>query len=178
MENTASTTTTTYCNACATEVVNDDAFCTNCGYPLKGSEKDQRYFIAQRSNVLIDMAEFNKKIKHAGNSLYYLSGVFVLMAIISFFKYQDDAEVLGIVIPIVILAALFLVLGSYSRKKPLACLVSGLCLYVIVQVLNIVSNPASVASGIIWKIAIIGYLVVGIRSAIEIEKIKKEHNIA
>ena len=167
-----------YCKACATKVVNDDAFCTNCGYPLKGTEKDQRYFIAERSNVMIDMAEFNNKIRRAGNSLYYLSGVFVLIAIITFFKNQDAPDVLGLVVPLVILAALFLVLGSYSRKRPLACLVSGLCLYIIVQVLLAVSNPVNLASGIIWKILIIGYLVNGIRSAVEIEKLKKEHNIA
>ena len=167
-----------YCKSCAAQVVNDDAFCTNCGYPLKGTEKDQRYFIAERSNVMIDMAEFNNKIRKAGNSLYYLSGLFLLIAIISFFVNEDSPEVLGTVIPLVILAAVFLVLGSYSRKKPLACLVSGLCLYVIVQVLMIVNDPATVARGIIWKIAIIAYMITGIKSAIELEKLKKEHNIA
>ena len=167
-----------YCKACAAQVVNDDAFCTSCGYPLKGTEKDQRYFMAERSNVMIDMAEFNNKIRRAGNSLYYLSGVFVLIALINYFRNQNDPLVLGFVIPLMILAVLFLVLGYYSRKKPLACLISGLCLYIIVQVLLIVSNPANLAAGIIWKIFIIGYLVNGVRSAIEIEKLKKEHNIA
>src|SRR5271166_5322451 len=93
-----------YCKACASKVTDDDAFCTNCGYPLKGTEKDQRYFIAERSNVLIDMAEFNNKIRKAGNSLFYLSGVFMLIALINFFKNEDDPNVLGIVIPMVILA--------------------------------------------------------------------------
>jgi len=167
-----------FCYACASKVVNDDVYCTSCGYPLKGSEFDQRTFMARQQNVHIDMAEFNQKIRRAGNTLYYLAGLFVVFALVSFAVNKDNPNVLGIVIPLFILAALFLALGAYSRKKPLACLVSGLALYIIVQVLLAISNPINLASGIIWKILIIGYLINGIKSAIEIEKIKKENNIA
>jgi hypothetical protein len=76
-----------------------------------------------------------------------------------------------------ILAFVFLALGGYAHKKPLACIVSGLCLYVIVIILNAIADPATIARGALVKILIIGYLVKGIKSAIEIEKIKKEHNI-
>jgi hypothetical protein len=86
--------------------------------------------------------------------------------------------VLAYVLPNLILAILFLALAGYSRKKPLVCLVCGLCLYVIVQVLMLIDDPARIAYGIIFKIAIIGYMINGIKSAIEIEKIKKENNIA
>jgi len=77
------------------------------------------------------------------------------------------------VIPNLVLAVVFLALGGYTHKKPLACIISGLSLYIIVLILFFIDNPASLAYGVIVKIVIIG-----IKSAIEIEKIKKEHNIA
>ncbi|MBK0381124.1 hypothetical protein [Mucilaginibacter segetis] len=165
------------CDACFTDVVADDVYCTNCGYPLKGSDFEQRSFIANRDVIDIDMNDFNNKIKSARNSLYYLAGVFMFVGVINFFIKKDDPDILAYVLVYVILAALFLALGGYSQKKPLACIVSGLCLYTIVQVLAIIDNPANLVSGIIVKIVIIGYMIKGIKSALELERFKKENNI-
>jgi hypothetical protein len=165
------------CAACFTNVVNDDVYCSNCGYPLKGSAQEQRDFIAKQHTINVDIAVVNKRVRAAGNTLYYLSGIFILSGIINFFISKDDPDVAAIVIPIFILAILFLVLGEYSKKKPLACIISGLALYAIVQVLSFIDNPANIAHGIIIKIIIIGFLIKGVKSAIEIEKIKKENNI-
>ena len=165
------------CASCFTEIVTDDVFCTNCGYPLKGTEDEQRKFIGENEVTGIYYKEYYDKVKTAGNSLYYLAGFALLGAVISFFMKQDDPNVLAYTLPSLILAVLFLVLGGYSRKKPLACIVSGLVLYLIVQILLIIDNPVNIASGIIIKIVIIGYLINGIKSALELEKFKKEHNL-
>ena len=85
---------------------------------------------------------------------------------------------MGLTLPILILAILFLCLGGYSRKKPLACIICGLSLYVIVQILFLIADPLSLLRGIIFKIVIIGYLIKGIQSALELENFKKENNIA
>ncbi|MBD1384948.1 hypothetical protein IDJ75_06635 [Mucilaginibacter rigui] len=165
------------CASCFNEVINDDVFCTSCGYPIKGTEQEQRIFLSHIEANNIDYKDYNDKVKRAGNSLYYLAGFSLLGGIISFFLKQDDPNVLAYTLPSIILAVLFLALGSYSRKKPLACIVSGLVLYLIVQILLIIDNPVNIASGIIVKIIIIGYLINGIKSALELEKFKKEHNI-
>ena len=165
------------CASCFNEIVNDDVFCANCGYPIKGSEDEQRKFIGETEVTGIYYKEYNDKVKRAGNSLYYLAAFALLGAIISFFMRQDDPNVLAYTLPSLILAVLFLALGGYSRKKPLACIVSGLVLYIIVQVLLIIDNPVNIASGIIIKIVIIGYMINGIKSALELEKFKKEHNL-
>ncbi len=128
--------------------------------------------------VNTNYADFSKQIKNAGNSLYFLAGIFLLSAIVNFFISKDDPEVLSNVIPLVVLSALFLILGGYSRKKPLACIVSGLALYIIVQVLLVIDNPVNIFGGIIIKIIIIGYMIKGIKSALEMERFKKEHNIS
>jgi hypothetical protein len=180
MDNTIPTTTpvTELCAYCSTKTQDEDTFCTNCGYPLKGTEEDQKNFVTQRSFNEIDIVDLNKKLKTAGTSLYYLAGLFVISGFFNFFINKDSPEVLAIVVPLFILAILFLVLGAFSGKKPLACLISGLSLYVIVQILFAIDDPVNLAKGIIIKIAIIGYLIKGIKSAIDIEKIKKENHIA
>jgi len=53
-----------------------------------------------------------------------------------------------------------------------------LVLYIIVQLISIVNDPVNIGKGIIVKIVVIGYLVKGLQSAMEVEKIKKEYNIS
>ncbi|AYL95979.1 zinc ribbon domain-containing protein [Mucilaginibacter celer] len=166
------------CTYCNTEIKAEDTFCTQCGYPVKGTETEQNHFISEREIQEIDLFTYNKSLRQATNTLYYLSGIFVFAALIYFGLHKDDPDVVAVVITNIIMAAIFLVLGSYSKRKPLACLVSGLSLYVIVQVLNAVVSPTSLLQGILVKIIIIGYMIRGIKSAMDVEKIRKENNIA
>jgi len=85
---------------------------------------------------------------------------------------------LAIVIPYFVLGIVFLLLGEYSKKKMLACFISGLCLFIIVQLLYVFNEPQFDLIYTVFVIATIVYLILGIKSAIEIEKIKKEHNLA
>jgi hypothetical protein len=166
------------CNSCFTKIDQDDQFCNNCGYPLKGTEEEKRTFQSTRTVNEIDIADYNKKLTNAANTLYYLGGIFVIYALVQFFVKKDDEDVLAYVLPNIVLAIVFVVLGGYTKKKPLACLISGFSLYIIVQVLNAVTEPSTVIKGIIVKIIVIGFLVRGIKSAIEVDRIKKESNLA
>ncbi len=91
---------------------------------------------------------------------------------------HDDPDAMGVIITNLVLAGIFVALGAYTHKKPLVCLIAGLSLYVIVQILLLIVSPVTVVRGIIAKIIVIGLLIKGIQSALAIEKIKKEHNIA
>ncbi len=178
MENPPLAPTITQCYACLKNVTDEDVFCPDCGYPLKGTPSEQENFITKSTFRDINLAASNNQVRKAGNTLFYLAGVFALGGIVFFVLRKDDPDVAAISITDFILAILFLLLGEYSKKKPLACIISGTCLYVIVQVLNFAIAPSSVISYIWIKIIIIGFLIKGIKSALEIEKIKKENNIA
>ena len=43
------------CSACLTNVTANDAYYTNCGYPLKGTETEQKNFNTARDFRDIDM---------------------------------------------------------------------------------------------------------------------------
>ncbi|OIQ64331.1 hypothetical protein GALL_541180 [mine drainage metagenome] len=170
------------CDACFKEIENDNVFCANCGYPLRGTKAEQVAFIKNQNQADFDADELknriNKRIKKAGNTLFWLAGVFFLCAAIAFFVLKDNPEVLAVVIPYIVLGVVFLLLGDYSKKKTLACLISGLCLYIIVQAIDLVQNPHFNLFSFIIIAIIITFLTLGVKSAFEIEKIKKENNIS
>jgi len=171
---------TALCNSCFTKVEMEDQFCNHCGYPLKGTEQEKANFKATPVAHALNRRDYEKRLQNATNTLYYLTGVFVLGGMILFFQNKDESDVLRYVLPNLILAIVFLVLGGYTHKKPLACIISGFVLYIIIQILTIISYPESFVSPIviIVKIVIIGYLVKGIKSAIEVDRMKEGNNIA
>jgi len=170
------------CAACFKEIANDDIFCAHCGYPIKGTTVEQSAFITKQNKIDFYKSEINKRAKDrinkAGNTLFWLAGLFFLCAVIAFFILKDNPEVLAVVIPYLVLGIAFLVLGDYSKKKTLACFVSGLCLYIIVQTIDFFQNPNLNLFSFLIVAIIITFLILGIKSAVEIEKIKKENNIS
>jgi len=165
------------CTCCANPFAESDSYCNACGFPLKGTEDEQRDFISHRTIKEIDLADFHKNIKSATNSLYWVAGLFSLGAIIGGFMLQDKSEIVAHLIVYVILIAIFLALAVWGKQKPLPALISGLSLYVFIQIANAILEPASIVSGIIVKIIIIAMLIKGIKAALEADKIKKELNI-
>ena len=165
------------CAACFTVVNDADIHCTACGYPLKGTAIDQTAFIANHKNLNVDFVNYSKAIKKAGRTLFYLSAIFAISGIYNFFVSKDDPDVILIVVPLIVLAITFLLLGEFSKKKPLACIIVGIGLYGIVQILDLIGDPASIARGIFGRVVIIILLINGLESALDVEKIKKEHHI-
>jgi len=161
------------CNCCFKSINEHDSFCDGCGYPLKGSENEQNYFISVRNSKEIDLESANKKIKTAGQSLYWIAGATVLSGFVFYFINKD----INLIIVNLILGGIYAGLGAWSQKKPLAAIISGFALYMLIFILNVITNPSSIISGIFLKILFIGYFIKGIKSAIEAEKIKKELNI-
>ncbi|WP_295798597.1 hypothetical protein [Mucilaginibacter sp.] len=166
------------CDGCFTAISDVDVYCANCGYPLKGTPDEQKRFIYRQNKSDFDLVAFTKRVKNAGETLYYLAGYFIFAGLVNTWHFWGVDNMLAIVIPNLILAMLFVALAGYSAKKPLACFISGLALYVVVEILIIVNNPGSI--GLVSLIiigVIIGYLIKGIKSAVDIEKIKRQHNI-
>jgi hypothetical protein len=164
------------CYACSAEVVNDDVFCVKCGYPLQGTEQEQRYFLAGREAKEIDLSAANKKIRRASIALYVVAGLTAVFGVaLAAMNKNPDARN-SLIITNLILAAIYGGLGFWCNRKPLAAIIAGSALYALILILNAIINPLTIVSGIIFKIVIIGFFVRGIKAAIEAEKLKKELN--
>jgi len=170
--------TTNFCACCSFKFNENDLYCNSCGYPLQATEEEQKKYISNRSVKEIDLEDFHKNIKSATNSLYWVAGVFTLGALITSFTLPNKEDLAAHLIIYVILVSAFLALAVWGKQKPLPALISGLALFVIIQIANAIIDPVTIFSGIILKIIIIAYLVKGIKAALEADKIKKELNIS
>ncbi|MCX2574465.1 hypothetical protein [Pedobacter sandarakinus] len=170
-------TQNTNCNYCYKPFTTADIFCNSCGYPIQGTDVEQKTFIVQKSHTEVDIRELEAKVGSARNSLYWIGGITAIWTAINFFTTSDGNEAFALLITNVILVGGFLSLAAWSKTKPAAALISGLSLYIVIQILNFIVAPASIFSGIIFKIIIIGYLINGIKAVLDIEKLKKENEI-
>ena len=97
-----------------------------------------------------------------------------VVGLIIYLTSRDNDLALAIFLSNVIVAVIFVLLAELSKQRPFIALLSGLLLYITLNLYMIVIEGASPFSGIIIKGIIIVYLVKGINSAREAEQIKKE----
>ena len=164
------------CKSCFTTVTTEEAFCNNCGYPLHGTEDAQQEFLNKREISQIDFEAHEKQIKDAGKTLFWIAGLTFLGELISLAVNKDNANP-GIVLGVgAFMAVIFIGLGFWSRKKPTAAIITGLCVYLFIHLLAAIGDPLTLVQGVIVKIVIIGYLIKGIKSSLEADKLIKENN--
>ena len=167
----------TTCTACQSSTLPTDALCDSCGYPLKGTEQEQTFFIGTRTNLELDLAEQRNKVKKAGIILKFIGGISAVYGIILYFTYVNEIEKIVALILSFILGGIYFSLGIWSKKKPLAAIVTGFIIYMLILILDALVDPKTILQGLILKIIVIGAFVTGIKGAIEAEKIRKEHNL-
>lgn len=165
------------CSCCFEKINPADQFCQKCGFPLKGSDEEQKRFFQNRNYQHLEMDTLKKKISSAAISLYVLGVIFLAYALIFFFIHRSEESSSIVLITYAIVGVIFLLLGAWAATKPVASIISGITLYALLLLLDLIANPASIFSGIIFKIIIISYLIKGLLSALEAEKIKKQYNI-
>ncbi len=149
------------CSQCSTAISEETKFCTNCGYPEKGTEKEQATYHAQKIMKKSKAKDDKKRIESARNTLYWIAGIFFVSGIFLFAISQDNA----ILVTNIIIAIIYLILAYFSKEKPFATLLSGLLLYILIITLNAIFDPSTLFSGIIIKIIILSFLIKGVYSA-------------
>jgi len=164
---------TVYCKSCTAQATANDQFCNSCGYPLKGTEDEQKTFLMDKSHKELNLDEAKRQVRRARNALYCVAGATMLSGLILYGLNKDGT----LLLVNAILAVLFAGIGLWCTRMPLAGVITGTSLYALIIILNAVTSPLTILSGIIFKIFIIGFFIRGIKSAIEAEKLKKELNI-
>ncbi|WP_296378014.1 hypothetical protein [Winogradskyella sp.] len=154
------------CSICKTIVDAESIFCSSCGFPENGTDKDVAQFHAKNAMKKNQHMDADKKIKSARNTLYVMAGITIVFATIAFFVNQDSATL----ITSFILGVIYLLLGSWTSKKPLIAILLGLFLYLTTIIISAIVAPETIIKGIIFKIIIIAYLAKGVYSASSIKK--------
>ncbi|MBN2738635.1 MAG: hypothetical protein JXR70_16760 [Spirochaetales bacterium] len=83
-------------------------------------------------------------------------------------------EVTQVFVTNYVLAVIMLGIFFWARKNALPALITALCIYLAVQVLNAIISPMTLVQGWIIKILFIAAMVAGIKAALEVRKHKME----
>ena len=169
-------TTPVSCNHCNNQVADPDIFCQQCGYPVRGSEQQVNEFNYQVGYKQMQLDDSHSGVRKGRNSLYVVAGIFTVYGLIYYLMNEEAENATALLLTNIMLALVFLLLGFWSMKKPIAALISGLTLFVAVHLLNFIVEPITLFQGIIMKVLVIIYLVRALRAAFEAEKISKDLN--
>jgi hypothetical protein len=109
--------------------------------------------------------DVNKSINKGRISLFVLSGLYILAGFLEGFYIEYYNIIFGIIDWGI--ATCFMGLAIWSFSKPYFAILSGLIIYVLLVILLALIEPATIFSGIIWKIIIISYLAYATKTAKE-----------
>lgn len=166
-----------YCPSCWTPITPNDAFCHRCGCSINASEKEQKRHTLSRAYKEIDLVKARKKIRHAGDALFWIAGLTFLSSLWVYNQSEDyDYKLVQLIINL-IFSAINAGLGIWAQKQPLPAILSGLSLFVLLLIANAFADPADIMNNILYKAIVIVLFINGIRSVINAEKLKKELNI-
>jgi hypothetical protein len=118
------------------------------------------------------MKGYDKHIRNARIMLFVIAGLQLLPIVL---MGDVPSEVRWFVIGVSVLAAaVFAGLALWTKTRPYPALLIATIFYVGIIVLNVIlSGPATILQGIIFKVIIIVLLILGIRNAREAEEMKK-----
>ncbi|MGN6398409.1 MAG: hypothetical protein ACTHMI_22755 [Mucilaginibacter sp.] len=171
IENTASVK----CPSCANLAFDSEVVCSQCNYPLKGTEQDQKDFLFDQDMRSIDVDTADKQLKKARNMLYYIAVIYILTGIITYAKNQHlPGASVGLGLDM-LLSLFFIILAVLTTKRPTLCIITGLTVFTIVIIANAIVNPLTLIQGIVMKIAAYILLFNGLKSAREAEKIRSQY---
>jgi hypothetical protein len=151
------------CENCSTQNASDKKFCSQCSFPIGGSEEEQRSFrllVSSRKRLLNDAQD---KIKSAKTAIYFLAVIFFIVGLIAGIA-NDDVPTLVVNF---FLCVLYLIFAAWCSRSPFGAILTAFIVYATLQVVNAFLDPTSIASGLIIKVFIVIALIKGIRSAQE-----------
>ena len=165
------------CKNCLKPVHTTERFCTACGFPMNASEEEENLFYYRLGAKKLQLLELDKKVSNAKTTLWVIAGLTFLGGVIMYLMWKGSHEnALVILISNTIVALLFLALAEFAKQKPFIALLSALILYVTLFLYGVVVEEMSPISGLLIRGIIVVYLVKGINSANEAEKLKKQIN--
>lgn len=121
---------------------------------------------------IFDTREYDKKIKQAQNGLFIVAAIYLLVGIIQIFSDDSEDWLINTGV-IVVVAAIFIALALWAKYKPLTALIIALALYLLIFILNGISDPSLLLKGVLYKAAMVVLLIKGIVAANDAQQIKK-----
>lgn len=158
------------CSKCSTPLLENDVFCSSCGFPERGTDKDRglyEYRIKLKKNVLEDA---QKKLRNVKILLIVIAVINLLVGI----YYLTDDSTFFESLASFIAAAVFLGCAFWVEKQPMTGIIAGFSFWGLLQLAAIFVDPVNIVSGILWKILIVVIFIKGIASAKDAKKFTEQ----
>src|ERR1700722_20166158 len=110
------------------------------------------------------MEGYDKHIRNARIMLFVLAGLF-LLSLAALLPFDDNPVKMVMAAVIVLFAAAYVALACWTKKKPYTAILTALILFISLEVLSFLLQPASIFQGWILKIIVILLLILGLRNA-------------
>ena len=121
------------------------------------------------------MEGYDKHIRQARNTLFIAAAILLINAVILFSNYPFDIEIMWLDYLLwTMYIGGFIALAIWTRKKPYYAIIGGLILLGIFILVNAIISPASIFGGIIFKIAVVVFLIKGLNDAKEAQQMKEQ----
>ncbi len=130
--------------------------------PRKPSVKNEKEIRRLRR----ELKEQLKKVKHGRSAIIWLIVLQAIGGFIQILAYDFDIQVV-VVNSVVVLGMIGLYFYSLHSPYP-AFIITLICLFVLTALLTI-ENPMSIIKGILWKLIVVYFLVVGLEPASDIK---------
>jgi hypothetical protein len=115
------------------------------------------------------MEGYDKHIRNARIMLFVLAGLF-LLSLAALLPFDDNPVKMVMAAVIVLFAAAYVALAFWTKKKPYTAILTALILFISLEVLSFLLQPASIFQGWILKIIVILLLILGLRNAKESQR--------
>src|SRR5688572_21237383 len=139
------------CAHCKNALDHTDSFCEHCGYPVKGTEEAKTEFHFQLSSKQLQLQD-SGNIRKVMNNLYVVAAVFVVYAVVFYYINPSVESSNHVLITNLSMGVTFFLLARWSARKPVAAITSALALYLAVQLVNLLIEPATLLQGVILKV--------------------------
>jgi hypothetical membrane protein len=120
------------------------------------------------------MEGYDKHIRNARIMLFVLAGLF-LLSLVSLTPFDDNPLKLVMAGIIILFAAAYVALAFWTKKKPYTAILTALILFISLEVLSFLLQPASIFQGWILKVIVILLLLLGLRNAKESQQMMEAY---
>lgn len=150
------------CRCCKEPYKLGDEFCNNCGFPFNGTEKEQGHHIGKYLVKVNTKKDGNASI--LGIKIALLSiAVLLIFASLRFADMGEEGAT--VLVSNIVLAFVLFGIALWSDKSPFNAYLTGLIIFLSLQIITFFISPYSVLGGLILKLVLIGLLIGGLISA-------------
>jgi hypothetical protein len=151
------------CEHCKAENLPEKKFCTQCRFPMAGTDEEKSRFRSDIAKNQILLKDAEERIQSAKNIIYVLAGFSIIVGLILFFSQDDTASlvVYGLI------AILYLGLAAWCSANPFSAILTAFIVYITLQIVSAFIDPVTIVSGLLWKVIFIAAFIKGIRAATE-----------